>query len=108
MAVSEDYLNYVLEQLEHAGTVTPKRMFGGVGLYMDDVFFALIADDVLRFKVDDTNRADYEKAGMEPFRPYKDRKTIMDYYEVPIDVLEDRAELKLWAEKAIDAALRKK
>jgi hypothetical protein len=33
MAVSEDYLQYVLEQLAGLGRVTARRMFGGVGLY---------------------------------------------------------------------------
>ncbi len=44
MAVSEEYLDYVLEQLECVGVVVPKRMFGGVGLYLEGLFFAMIAD----------------------------------------------------------------
>ena len=70
------------------GDVTPRNMFGGTGLYSDGVFFGLIARDVLYFKVDDTNRGDYEARGSEPFRPYDDRPYSMSYHEVPVEVLE--------------------
>ncbi len=108
MAVSEDYLEFVLEQLEGAGEVVPKRMFGGVGLYLEGLFFGLIANDVLYLKVDDVNRKDYEERGMGPFRPYKDRFTVMQYYEVPIDILEDREALVVWVKKALEVASKKK
>jgi DNA transformation protein len=81
-------------------------MFGGLGLYFDGLFFALAADNVLYFKVDETNRDDYEKFGMEPFRPFEGKNATMNYYEVPPDILEDDAELKRWAEKAFEVAVR--
>jgi len=86
MAVSEGYQAFVLEQLGRVTRPSARRMFGGVGVYADDLFIAVIADDVLYFKVDETNRPDFEKAGCEPFRPYDDERT-MSYYEVPIEVL---------------------
>src|SRR4030095_9214715 len=52
MAVSDSYLAYVLEQLDAVRGVVTKRMFGGVGIYSDDVFFAVIDNDTLFFKVD--------------------------------------------------------
>lgn len=107
MAVSDEYLDYVIDQLEDLGSVRSKRMFGGAGLYFEGLFFALIADDVLYFKVDDSNRADYEAAGMGPFKPYPDKKEVMQYYEVPIDVLENRNTLRDWADKAVRVAERK-
>ena len=103
MAVTPSYRSFVIEQLEHVSTITAKNMFGGVGLYAEDYFFALIADDRLYFKVDDSNRADFEAAAMEPFRPYGDERA-MSYYEVPIEVLEDVDALQGWAEKAIAVA----
>ena len=80
-----------------------KKMFGGVGIYADGWFFALIANDQLYFKVDDTNKQDFEKAGMQPFRPYDDDRA-MKYWEVPIDVIEDLDQLKIWQQKAIQVA----
>ena len=106
--VSDEFISYVLDQLSGFGEVRPRKMFGGVGLYHDGLMFALIANDVLYFKVDGTNRGEYESAGSEPFRPYPDKETVMSYYEVPIDVSEDRDELASWAERAFEAATRAK
>jgi len=64
MAVSVGYRAFVMEQLEHAAPVAHRRMFGGVGLYSEGLFFGLMADDTLYFKVDDGNREDFEEAGM--------------------------------------------
>ena len=105
MGASEGYLEFALGQLEQITPVTWKKMFGGVGIYADGLFFALISDDPLYFKVDDSNRPDFEAAGMEPFRPYGDDRA-MGYYEVPIDVLEDVDELRGWVRQAIDVARR--
>jgi DNA transformation protein len=107
MPVSEQYIDYVVDQLGCIGEVTPKKMFGGVGLYHDEFFFGLIANDVLFFKVDDVNRPAYEAAGAEPFKPYGDESYSMSYFEVPVDVLEDVDKLREWARAAVAAAERK-
>ncbi len=106
MPVNAEYRDYVLEQLSRLGGVTGKPMFGGAGIYLDGVFFALIANDVLYFKVDDSNRGDYEAAGMAPFKPYPTRNTTMPYYEVPVSVLEDVDQVTEWARKAYAVAAR--
>jgi DNA transformation protein len=82
-------------------------MFGGVGIYGGDLFFALIADDTLYFKVDDSNRPDYEAVGMKPFQPYGPGSEGMRYYQVPADLLDDPDALRPWAEKAIAVAAKK-
>jgi DNA transformation protein len=107
MAISESYLAFVEEQMAPFAEITSRRMFGGVGLYADGLFFALIADNVLYFKVDDTNRSDFEGAGMAPFEPFGDGK-VMQYYQVPAEVIEDLAVLQPWMEKAVAIARRKK
>jgi DNA transformation protein and related proteins len=107
MSVSEEYLDYVVDQLGCIGEVAAKRMFGGVGLYRDGFFFGLIAGDMLYFKVDDENRPDYEAAGAKSFQPYGEDSYSMGYYEVPVDVLEDVDKLRLWANAAVAAAQRK-
>ena len=83
-------------------------MFGGAGLHLDGLSFALIAGDVLYLKVDDANRGDFEAAGMGPFKPFPDKPNTMQYYEVPIDVLESRDILSEWARAALDVARRAK
>jgi DNA transformation protein and related proteins len=107
MAVSESYRVFVLEQLQRVTPVTAKSMFGGVGIYAQGVFFAIIAEDRLYFKVDDVTRPDFEHLGMEPFRPFEEEKA-MGYYEVPADVVEDADQLIIWTKKAIDVATKAK
>lgn len=108
LSVSREFQDYVTDQLSAVGSILSKSMFGGVGLYADGIFFALIANDILYQKVDDTNRQDYESAGMDAFRPYPDKARSMQYFEVPIEVLEDQQELFIWARKSITVALHAK
>jgi DNA transformation protein and related proteins len=106
MSVNNEFVRYVLDQLRGLGIVTSRKMFGGAGLYLDGTIFALIAYDTLYFKADETNRGDFEEAGMEPFKPFDETSYVMSYYEVPIDVLEEADDLVEWAKKALAAALR--
>ena len=105
MAVTPSYRQYVVDCL---GRVTPgvraTSMFGGVGLYAGDVFFALIARDTLYFKVDDSNRPDFVAREMGPFLPFGDEREVMQYYELPAELLEDTEELRSWVEKAVAVA----
>ena len=105
LAVTPAFRQFVLDQLEGVPDVVPRSMFGGVGLYSGGVFFGIIAGDVLYLKVDDTTRADYEREGMPPFKPYPQRTGTMQYYAVPLAVLES-AELAGWARKAVRVAAR--
>jgi DNA transformation protein len=105
MAVNADFLRYVLDQLAGLGRVTPRRMFGGVGLYHEERFFGLIAGDTLYLKVNDSNRGDYEARGMRRFRPFPDKPYwSMTYYELPADALEDADECAAWARKSVAIA----
>jgi len=104
LKVSAGFKSFVLDQLEELGDVTPRSMFGGVGLYHRGEFFGILARDTLYLKVGDSNLADYECAGMKPFRPYPNRAGKMRYYSVPLEVLENAAELAAWAGKAIRVA----
>lgn len=102
----DGFVEFVVEQLSPLGEVRPRRMFGGWGVYVDDVFIAIVAGDTLWFKVDDGNRADYDAAGAPAFRPFADREMVMSYREVPADVLDDRIAIVEWARKAMAAARR--
>jgi DNA transformation protein len=107
MAVTDEFLQYVLGQLSALGGLSTRRMFGAVGLYCDGAFFGLIAGDVLYFKVGESNRADFEARGMARFRPFPDRSPAsMGYYEVPADVLEDQDECVQWAQRSAIVASR--
>ena len=85
MPLSPSFLDFVLEQLERVAPVTSRRMFGALGLYADGKIFAIVDDDTLFFKVDDTTRPDYEAAGMPPFSPSATMVS-KNYFQVPADV----------------------
>jgi len=106
LASSWTFETFVIDQLAGAGDVISRKMFGGVGLYCDGVFFGLIARDELYLKVDDQTRDGFEAEGARPFKPYANRPVSMQYYAVPVSVLESAPELVRWAERAIAAACR--
>jgi len=81
MAISDEFIDYVIDQLAAWGEVSARKMFGGAGLYCDETMFGLIADDVAYLKVDDSNRVDFVRAGASPFNPYPDKvkTTLIEY-----------------------------
>lgn len=108
MAVSKQYLDYLLGQLEGVGRLSARRMFGGLGFYSGEVFFGLVYKERLYFKTDDATRPEYEARGSEGFRPRANLEGMkMTYYTVPAEVLEDEDEAVRWARKAVAAALAK-
>jgi DNA transformation protein len=110
MAISAEYKAFVAEQLEPLGPVRIRNMFGGAGVYFDDLMFGLIAGETLFFKVDERNRPDFEAEEMGPFifEPPSGKAIAMSYYELPERLYDDPQELVAWARKALDAALAAK
>ena len=109
MAVDEGYKEYILDQLSEFGGVQSRKMFGGIGFFKEGTMFAMIGGGVFRLRADDQTVPDFEAHGMEPFNPYPDKgRKGMPYWEVPLSVFEDKHELKIWATKAYEAALRGK
>ncbi|HEX4351263.1 MAG TPA: TfoX/Sxy family protein [Polyangiales bacterium] len=109
MSVNSSFHSFVLDQLTRVVTqIRSRSMFGGVGIYSADVFFALVDGDTLYLKVDDTNRSDFEARGLGPFRPFGDGGEVMQYYALDESILEDPDELRRWCDKAIAVAVSKK
>ena len=110
MAVSNEYKAFVAEQLEPLGPVHIRNMFGGAGVYFDDLMFGLIAGETLFFEVDERNRRDFEGEEMGPFvyEPPSGKSIAMSYYELPERLYDEPEELILWARRALDAALAAK
>ena len=107
MSVSPSFQAYVLEQL---GRVTPalrpRRMFGELGLYAGDAFFAIVADDTVYLKVDDQTRSTFVEREMPACRPYAEAGPSMGYFQLPPELLEDPDALRPWVDAAIGAARR--
>jgi DNA transformation protein and related proteins len=57
MASSQTTVDYMLEQMARAGTVSARKMFGEYGVYCDGKVVALICDDQLFIKPTEAGRA---------------------------------------------------
>ncbi len=102
------FRTYVQDQLSQIASITARPMFGGLTFFHEGRAFALIAEERLYFKVDDTNRSDFEARHMSPFLPFGDPSKPMAYWELPEEALEDLDELRLWMDKALQVAARTK
>ena len=108
MPVSDDYLEYLHDLLAWVPGLRAKRMFGGAGLYGEELFFAIVADDELYLKADDESRPLYRGGGSEPFLfvTKKGKESTMDYWLVPAEILEEPEALRVWVQAALDSAVR--
>lgn len=106
MAVSNDFIEYILDQFSEWDDIDARRMFGGVGLFRDGKMFGLLADNVAYLKVDETNKDKFIEAGSTPFHPFQDQSKSMSYFEIPPDIMESREKLIAWAKESL--AIQKK
>jgi len=108
MPVSDSFRDFVVGQLQQCtGEIRWKRMFGAVGVYAGEHFFAVIDSDRVYFKVDEETRPRYEAEGMGPARiGTEPDQMVLSYYEVPLGALEAPDELRHWVRDAIAAAQR--
>jgi DNA transformation protein len=96
----ESFKEFVLDQLHLLERVECKAMFGGHGLYCEGIFFGIIADGRVYFKTNPTTVSDYLERDMQPFQP-NSKQTLKNYYEVPVEILEDEEQLAGWARRAV-------
>jgi len=94
------FKEFVLDQLRQFGPVDCRAMFGGHGLYCEGIFFGIISKSRLYFKTNPATVSDYLERDMQPFQP-NPRQTLKNYFEVPVEILEDEEQLAVWARKAI-------
>lgn len=107
-SIHDEFANYCAELLSPAGPVRVRRMFGGHGLYVGDVFVAIVAGERLYLKADDASRARFEAVGCSPFTYSAKgrRNTALGFYTVPDEAMESPALMRPWARLALEAALR--
>jgi len=104
----DDYLRDLFEPL---GAVTVKRMFGGQGVWLEGLMFALVFGETVFLKVDDQTRQAFVEAGSQPFvyhQRKRDRQASLPYFSLPEAAQDDPAEASRWGRLAIEAALRSK
>jgi DNA transformation protein and related proteins len=102
----DSFKDFVLDQLRELDDVEARRMFGGHGLYQDEIFFGIIHKGRLYFKIDEKTVAEYRRRKMKPFRPNA-KQSLKSYYQVPVEIIEDDHRLGAWAEAAIHRRRKK-
>ena len=101
-----EFIEYLHEVFAEFGPIRARRMFGGHGIYHNGLMFALVADDVLYLKVNETSRKYFVDRGMLPFEYSKqNRRVTMSYYQVPEEIFEDSELAVVWARRAYQAAM---
>ena len=104
---SAEFVAHCIELLSPLGAVRTRRMFGGHGFYVDDLFLAIIAFERLYLKADAQTRPRYEAAGCEPFvYDGQGKRVTLGYFTAPEDAMESPALMQPWARLALEAALR--
>jgi DNA transformation protein and related proteins len=94
----------LVKTLSVIGDVNGRKMFGGYGIFTEDAMFAMVSSKGdIHFKVDDSNRQNYEAAGSLQFHN-------MPYYQLPEAIFQNEDVLFAWAKEsmAIAQASKKK
>jgi DNA transformation protein and related proteins len=107
MAVPDGFATYCCELLAGLGAVHSRRMFGGHGVYIDDVFVAIIVGETLYLKVDDETRPRFDQAGCRPFEyEARGKRQALGFRSVPPEAMDSPQLMQPWGRLALDAALR--
>ena len=110
MSVSDSFLEKARDLLSVAPDLRFRKMFGEVGAYAGDLFFALVAEDAVWLKADDVNEAEFVQAGA-PLFVYgeKDgRPMSLRYRRLPDGAWDDEDEARRWVALGLGAAQRAK
>lgn len=107
----DSFHEYVMQDvLAGIPNLRSRRMFGGFGIYKEDVMIGLIANSVLYFKTDAKTMPDFQTHDSRPFTyDAKDRKKVtLSYWEVPEPIMNHREQIEQWTQAAFEAAERSK
>jgi len=92
---------------EPFGAVAVKRMFGGHGIYADELCFAIQSGGEVYIKCDPETEPAFAEAGSTPFTYMTKGKPIkMAYWRLVESAYDEPDELKLWASRGLAAARR--
>lgn len=107
--INNSFLDYILDILLAYGNVKSRRMFGGFGIYLSGIMFAIIINNEIYFKVDSILAKKYKALGSYPFTYKRHNKIIaLSYWIVPPEVLEDVDQLKIWFDSSLEIAKNNK
>lgn len=85
----------LVEKLISIEEISSKGMFGGYGIFHDGKMFGMVDSKAQAYlKVDDGNRANFEKEGAQPHGK-------MPYLTIPDVIMKDQDKLIQWAKASI-------
>jgi DNA transformation protein len=93
--------------------VDVRRMFGGAGIVVDGVTFAIVFEGIVYLKTDEASLPDFEREGSQPFvyplmKKPRTRKKPSTFWKMPERLYDDGDELARWSSRALAVAQRKK
>jgi len=96
MASSKEFVDFVVDQIENAGEITAKSMFGEYGIFSNGKIFGLICDNKLFIKPTQAGRTFIKDVVEAP--PYKGAK--------PSFLVEDKIEDREWLSELVRVTLK--
>ena len=106
---NQETLEHTLDLLAGEEGISFKRMFGGYGLFKNELPVALILRSEIFMKVDQSNINDYKYASSKPFTYRKNGKDIsLSNWSLPSEILEDKDLFIEWFLKSYRVAVEKK
>jgi DNA transformation protein and related proteins len=108
MAASDDFAEFLCDQLAPLGRVTTRRMFGKTGVFCDGLMLGMVRDNTLYFRVDDKNQAIFKEAESFPPLNYEKKGGSIDlsFWRAPDRLFDEPDELVAWGRAALAAARR--
>ena len=106
--MSDDELLSIFQSKLDILEIKSRKMFGGVGIFSENIMFSLIYDGVLYFRSTEELAAKYSENSLQFHHASRDSK--MPYWSVPEQVLFDKKKLSEWVNDAFRLAksLKKK
>ncbi|QDU66759.1 TfoX/Sxy family protein [Engelhardtia mirabilis] len=103
MSLDDPIVLATRELLAPVGRPRLQRMFGGVGLWVDEVFVGVIHDGSVFLRVGDGNRTRFDAVDAAHFDPMGQGKP-MAYRELPEELLDSPERARPWIESSLAEA----
>lgn len=96
MASDQKFVDFIVAQIQNAGTITAKKMFGEYGIYSNEKMFGVICDNKLFIKPTKAGRAFI--GNPTELSPYEGAK--------PSFVIEDKIEDSEWLSELVSVTIK--
>lgn len=103
MTLSQTFLTKAVEAMSNVDVITYRRIFNGAGIYHRGVQFAILINDRLYFRADQSSRILFEQKAMHRFAPHG-AQVESCFYQLPEPILDNPSELRYWMRISVEAA----